>query len=839
MTRGIRLWVCVAAAGALAAAPSAGATGTAQLRLGGTPRAAADATDIGGLSTGTPIHLTVVLKPRSGLAAFVQQVSDPASALYRAYLTPAQFGQRFGATPAQLAAVEASLRSHGLSPGAVSANRLSISMTADAATVQRAFSLSLRRVRLISGRLAVVPNAAPAVDTEIAGDVQAILGLTTLSAPRPLSASRVLPGSPRRARRAAAGHVATGGPQPCSAAQSTASADNAYTADQIASTYRFSGLYGAGKLGRGETVAVYELEPNDPQDIATYQSCYGTSAQVSYVPVDGGAGSGAGAGEAALDIEQVIGLAPKATILVYQGPNSGSGTPGSGPYDTYSAIINQDRAQVITTSWGVCEPDNGTDAANAESALFEQAAAEGQTMVAAAGDTGSEDCTTTNGLPTTSLAVDDPGSQPFVTSVGGTTLHTIGPPPVQTVWNGGGNAGALTGFATGATGGGISQLWRMPGYQQGAAGSLNVIQADSSGSPCNATNALCREVPDIAADADPTTGYVVYYNGSGSQFGATSGWQSVAGTSAASPLWAALVALINGSSACQGSPIGFANPTLYKVAGASYAGNFDDVTSGNNDYTGTNGGRYPAGPAFDMATGLGTPNATALAASLCPAAFRVLSPGRQQTSVGQNVSLQISTNDRRGGIVYAAAGLPGGLSLNSSTGQITGRPKRAGTNVVVVAASNRDGAVRSTEFIWQVTDRPNVKRATLSGLGTSRPRLGLALVTARSAPGLKSVVVDAPSGLRFTPGRGQVTVRGPGGRRISFKLQVRAGRIQAVLARPQGQLSLTLSSGAIVPSSGLSARARRRPPLFVTLKIVTTDAHGVRTTLRVRVKSRR
>ena len=95
--------------------------------------------------------------------------------------------------------------------------------------------------------------------------------------------------------------MVTGGPQPCSAASSDGSANDAYTADQLASAYRFSSLYGAGDLGAGQTVALFELEPNLTSDISAYQSCYGTSATVTYLKEDGGAGSGAGEGEAAGD----------------------------------------------------------------------------------------------------------------------------------------------------------------------------------------------------------------------------------------------------------------------------------------------------------------------------------------------------------------------------------------------------------------------------------------------------------------------------------------------------------------------------------------------------------
>jgi len=809
------------------------AAAPAQVRLSQLPRLAPDTKLIGGLASDTPIQLTVTLRPRQGLAAFVAAVSDPRSRRYRDYLTPAQFRRRFGATASQIAAVEASLRARGLRPGPVSAGGLSIPVTAAAGTIEHAFSVSLQRVRLADGRQAVRPSAPPAVDASVAGEVQAVVGLDSIYRPRPLLVR------PRVAAAQARPHVATGGPRPCSAASDAASRSGAYTADQLASAYRFSGLYGAGDQGQGQTIALYELEPNDPADIAAYQSCYGTGTSVQYIPVDGGAGSGAGAGEAVLDIEVAVGLAPKANILVYQGPNSSQTTAGSGAYDTFSAIINQDRAQIVSTSWGDCESDNGADNANAENTLFQQAAAEGQSILAAAGDTGSEDCTDSAGTPIPSLAVDDPGSQPLVTSVGGTTLSALGPPPAESVWNAGGNPSALLpGTSSGATGGGVSQMWKMPAYQSNAAAALNVSQANSSGSPCGASSGLCRQVPDVSADADPATGYVIYYNGSGSQVGSPSGWQVEGGTSAGSPLWASLLALVNGSAACHGSPVGFANPAFYAAAGSAYASDFNDVTAGNNDYTGTSGGLYPAGVGYDMATGLGTPSAAALAGSLCPAAFRLNSPGNQVSTVGQSVSLQLSTNDSRSGVAYAASGLPPGLNLNSGSGLITGRPSRAGSYTVGVVASNRDAAVRGVTFGWVVRGRPSVSHAALSGLAGRRPRLSLALVAGLAAPGLASVSISAPRGVSFLARRGQVTVRGARGARLRVRVRVSGGRIQITLLKPQTQISLVIASGAVASSPSLSTRARRHR-VRLTFQLVATDGSGARTTLKLPIKSGR
>src|SRR5205807_4762304 len=134
--------------------------------------------------------------------------------------------------------------------------------------------------------------------------------------------------------------------------------------------------------------------------------------------------------------------------------------------------------------------------AAAENTLFQEAAAQGQTIVSAGGDDGSEDCNNQTVLPDPQLAVDDPSSQPFITGVGGTTLTSLGPRPTEHVWNGGGGLSGLLGLAPGAGGGGESMYWSMPSYQSGAPSSLHVNQSRT------------RESPDLSADADPDTGYL-------------------------------------------------------------------------------------------------------------------------------------------------------------------------------------------------------------------------------------------------------------------------------------------------------------------------------------------
>ena len=243
------------------------------------------------------------------------------------------------------------------------------------------------------------------------------------------------------------------------------------------------------------------------------------------MPVDGGAGTGPGSGEAALDIENLIGLAPNVNVLVYQGPNSNSGAPGSGPYDTFSAIINQDRARVVTVSWGQCEAALGQTDAAAENTLFQQATVQGQSIVAASGDSGAEDCDTGGAVPQTQAAVDDPSSQPFVTGVGGTTLSALGTAADRERLEQrrhGARAACSSRAPAAAASRSCGRCRRLSSTRPRRSTSA---PRRRPGSACGHPGGFCREVPDVAADGDPATGYLIYWNGRGDVPGEPAGWQ--------------------------------------------------------------------------------------------------------------------------------------------------------------------------------------------------------------------------------------------------------------------------------------------------------------------------
>jgi Pro-kumamolisin, activation domain/Putative Ig domain len=724
-------------------------------------------------------HLTIALAPRhpAALAAFARAVSTPGSPHYGDYLTPRRFRARFGASPARIALVRAALRSRGLRPGHASAGGLSIAATGDAQAT------AALRARGGADAAAALPGA-----------VQSVIGLRPAAAhplalrarhPRALPAPQVARGPGGRARPHAAG------PQACTAAADAAPTQGAYTTDQIASAYDFEPLYASGDEGAGVTVAVYELEPNDPGDVAAFQHCYGTHASISYVKVDGGVGEGAGSDEAAFDIENLVGFAPRARVLVYQAPNSSSGLPGSGPYDLFSAIINQDRAQVVSVSWGQCEAQLGRRAATAEHALFEQAVAQGQTIVAAAGDDGAEDCASGDHDTSLSPAVDDPASQPDVTGVGGTTLSAPTDPPVESVWNSGG--AGTSGLAPGAGGGGVSSLWPMGPDQRDAPARLHVAHAAAAGPACGQLGGACREVPDVAADADPATGYAIFWNGADTE-PEPSGWQGLGGTSGAAPVWAALFALADAAPACRGTPLGFAGPALYRAAAAHYAADFHDVTAGNNDFTGTDGGRWPASRGYDLTTGLGTPDAAHLVAGLCANALRLAPLAGQSSAVRAGVSVSLHGRDIRGATLrYTAEHLPPGVSVQADTGRMVGTPSAPGRYRVLAGVRDGQDAVATHAFTWVVGGSPHAGAARLSA-----GALSLTVRSGPHVPSLRTLRIAVPRGLRVRSVT-QVTVRARG--RAVVRVRHRVMTISLSSPAPSATLSIpVLRDGGALPT---------------------------------------
>ncbi|MGA9775516.1 MAG: IPT/TIG domain-containing protein [Candidatus Dormiibacterota bacterium] len=606
------------------------------------PHIPVGATAIGAAALSAPQTGAVALQPRdpAALAKFIAAVTNKRSTLFHHYLPAGAFRTTFGPSSATISAVESDLAASDLRITGVSKDGMLIDFSGTTGSVEHAFSTGLTTYRLADGRLGQATTSAIRLPASIAGSVSAVVGLDNLVSAKPLGLVQqpaTNAGTQPQVKTATFSHPA-GAPNACSAAQGAATAFGGLTDDQIANAYGAFGLYAGHDFGAGQTIAVYELEPFQASDISTFDNCYfGSTAatqmagRLSVVPVDGGQPAGPGSGEAVLDVQDVSGIAPGANINVYEAPNT-----SFGGLDEYSAIVNNDTAQVVTSSWGLCEQavqlgEPGVQ--QAENFLFQQAAAQGQSIFAAAGDTGTDDCNAFRyPFPVSGqnpLSVDDPSSQPYVVSVGGTTIYDAATQPAsEKVWNDGANWGA--------GGGGISMSWTMPSWQQAALvpgmvrpgsadyNAANALEA-SFGYPtgfCAGTAAgaydPCRTVPDVSAQANEFTGAVTIYSSMFISPSTPNGWITIGGTSSATPIWAASLALVNASNTsasctAPGKGVGFVSPLLYGVASnpTAYAASFNDITSGNNDIFGlTNGQVFPATTGYDLASGLGSPQLT-------------------------------------------------------------------------------------------------------------------------------------------------------------------------------------------------------------------------------------
>ena len=450
-----------------------------------------------------------------------------------------ELADRYGADPADVELVRSAVEAAGAEVVRVDPASRRIRVAGPVGTLAELFATELQQARVPDGQLVRQRTGALSVPAGLADAVVAVLGLDD----RPQGRSRVV--------RAAA-------------------VERSFTPPELAEVYAMP----AGTDGAGTTLAIIELGGGFVEaDLRAYFAGIGVpEPRVRAVGVDGAGNAPEGDpaspdGEVMLDIEVAGGLAPATDIAVYFAPNTDAGF-----LDAVSEAAHADPTPTaISISWGQSEDQWTAQARTAMDEAFADAGALGVTVTAAAGDDGSADNETDR-----RAHVDFPAASPGVLGCGGTTLSVE--PTSETVWGGSGR---------GATGGGVSRTFPLPAYQS-AAGVPG--QAD--------TGRPGRGVPDVAADADPATGYLIRVDGQEVVLG---------GTSAVAPLWAALVCRLVQA---LGGPLGRPHEALYDAAGPGVAPpGFRDVTVGSN-------GAYDAGPGWDPCTGLGTPDGTVLLAAL-------------------------------------------------------------------------------------------------------------------------------------------------------------------------------------------------------------------------------
>ncbi|HEX5402722.1 MAG TPA: protease pro-enzyme activation domain-containing protein [Pseudonocardiaceae bacterium] len=617
--------VALPAAGVTAFATTANAS--TPTTVGTAPTVPHAAVAVGATVSNSTLKLDVELAPRdpAALNAFVASVSDPHSANYKHYLAKNEFAAEFGPTRATVDAVTSQLRADGLNAGTPTPDGLTIPVTGTVAQVSSALGTGFSNYRLKTGRVAYANTSAPKLPAAVAKAVTGIVGLNNLVSTTSHVQSRHV------ATVSGAGiqaHVTTPnskGASICAGLQAGLSGavdgtdfwePSALSASGVYNTGQLYGSY--GNIGAGVTVGIVEFENFDPVDISNYQDCFSTHASVTTVKVDGGAtapvthqpdvnGNEEGF-ETVLDVDAVVGMAPGASVIMYQGPDDATDQEA---LDTYQQMVNTDAVQVISTSWGGCElaiEDEDPGFLTGMSTIMSAAAAQGQSVLASSGDSGSTACDPFGtDAENAALSVSVPASLPTVTAVGGTSMIGASAPALAT-WNT--PIDNPLGLPEGATGGGVSadsQLSGAGNYQSG-------VQGAGYSDVCTAAaGATCRQVPDVSALADLGEGYLVAFDHDAPDINID--FFTAGGTSLSAPLWAAITALADASTGCAANgPAGLLNPALYANPTAMV-----DVTTGNNVLDGTTNisGLYVTGAGYDLTTGLGSPKAPNVVEAVC------------------------------------------------------------------------------------------------------------------------------------------------------------------------------------------------------------------------------
>jgi subtilase family serine protease len=610
-----------------------------------------------GLYKSSRMTIEVMLAPRNerAMTRRLSAAYNPRSRAYHRWLARGQFTARYAPSAATRAAVAAYLRAQGLVIERSSSPFL-VRAAGSSARIGAAFRTTLSTYRNQRGVSYFSNSRVASLPSAIAPRVMAVLGLSNTLRYHSMIV---------RAHGAAASHSSPS----CEAGYPTRHQLFDYynhgvnfptgygggpgcqglTPSQTNSLYNAPNAGARGK-GRGITTGLFELSAYQRSDIRHWAHTFfghHYNPPLVDVNVDGGplnpqcpAGDTcppdfngyAGDIEVDADIQMQLAMAPAAKhVVVYNAPNDYTGQT---ELDEWARIANSDRAASVSSSWGLCENDAGAGYAEAENLLFVQMAMQGQSVFGASGDTGAFSCIRSDG--STIVNVVDPPSQPWVTSVGGTSFehfnpgakqHPSYPKGVESVWNVDNlcRTSSIAGFdpfffcaATGAGGGGASQFWGRPHYQRGP-GVNNPFTTHGNGTTQCSLAAIgkpCREVPDISANADEYTPYAEYCTGDSSTpnsvcatfSGAQTppGWFGIGGTSLSSPLWSGIIA---DRDSYHGGRSGNVNPMLYRWLRNNPSLFFHDIT---RRHTARDNGLFPATRHYDEATGIGTPNMRAI-----------------------------------------------------------------------------------------------------------------------------------------------------------------------------------------------------------------------------------
>ena len=660
------------------------------------PRLAA-ASDLGRLDSATPIAgLTLVFQPapqqKAALDALVAAQQTPGSSSYHAWLTPAEYAAFFGLSDADLAQVQNWLESQGFNIDRVSPSRTSITFSGTAAQVEQAFATEMHRYS-VNGEQHFANATALAIPSALAGVVVAVRHLNDFR-PRPQVRFHTQPA-------VAAAPAFT----------SSQSGTHFLTPKDVATIYDINPAYNSGYNGSGQTLVVVGQSAISTTDITNFQKAAGLTAKAPTITLEPGTGTSATSSgdeaESDLDLEYAGATAPGANVVfVYVGSSQNYSV-----FDALKYAVDNKLGSIINISYGTCEADLSSSDYSALEAVLKQAASQGQSIVAASGDTGSTACFGAKGNSLTqqeALSVNYPASSAYAVALGGTEFPSadvaasnstywesasgsdlIGSAlsyiPEQ-VWNDD-SAAAGTQFgaqyALSAGGGGVSAFTHRPSWQTGVTG---------------IPSGTFRLVPDISLDASAqNAGYLFCTSdtsawSTGQKASCNSGFRDsttqdltvAGGTSFAAPIFAGMLAMIDQK---ENASQGVAGSTLYTLAANSstYASAFHDITSGNNDCalagsnycSGSGLTDYAAATGYDEATGLGSLDFNNLLTAWSAATASSGASGSSGSGTGTSTFALSATN------ITAAAGASGTSSVS-----ILSQNNYAGTVAFTLSATS-------------------------------------------------------------------------------------------------------------------------------------------------------
>lgn len=591
---------------------------------GGFPAQAGSAPPVA-VAAEVPQTVSIVFRLRNtqDLERFIARSVDPHSRAYRSFLSTRDFAEAFGPRDWEFATVLHFMHQNGIVINEIYDSRMIVRATGTTAQFNALLNTEICSFRDEHGRRFQRPSRKPSVPKEIKDIVLLVAGLDTTPALHPHT---------KRSPRIEHPNLGESAPELVlpSGAAATGVPGN-FTVGDVANLYNINPLYQRHITGHGQTLGIATLATFDPADAYGYWSALGLDVapnRIKEIALDGGTGAD-GADETTLDVQQAGGVAPRAKILVYEAPNTTSGF-----LDLFYRAVSDNRVDTLSCSWGLGEAFLDTDTLTAYHQAFMEAAAQGIPVFASSGDAGAFDVN--RALPTPEFSplnsVDHPAADPYVTAAGGTTLpfsltlrHGTVVVPQERPWGWDYFENYFVTwfgqyyydhflFPVGG-GGGVSINFPAPSWQMGVAGrqtspadfSTLFFYPNYTPTTPDTSNAqdladlpigfVGRNLPDVSLNADPETGYLLYfggtfYNGNG-------------GTSFVAPQLNGIAALLTQSA---GTRLGFLNPQLYAIfakRGYGPKSPFNAITTGTNLY-------WKAGPNYNPASGLGTLDVTRL-----------------------------------------------------------------------------------------------------------------------------------------------------------------------------------------------------------------------------------